>query len=237
VENPNDNILLRQLLDLIIESHDELIDVFLAKKDSLKKKRDLVSQTIALLWNDVNDANSLWQVLCGKANVDPFIAKLKKDCLDQIVNLLDNAISGKRNSLPQFMEKSALFVAPGRSPKGLISEIREWKADRLGSQVSASYSPVNIYNMPSSKGLEADVVFVVGASEELMPSLKGNLEEESRLFYVAMTRAKRELYLFNARKRPANITFHPASYQLARSRFVKAIPTKYIEIRYIKKKI
>lgn len=233
VENKNDNIILRQIIDLVIKNHDQLTNTFPINKTSLTSKRVIASQQIAFLWNEVNATTSLWQVLCDKTHDNPFIATLKAECLDQIINLLDSTTSGSRKNLPQFMEKTALFVAPGRNPKGIISEIREWKAERLANAISAPYSPVSIYNMPSSKGLEDEIVFIIGASEELMPSHNGDLEEECRLFYVAMTRAKQELHIFSARTRPASITFHPASYQLTRSRFIDAIPPKHIEIRTI----
>ena len=51
----------------------------------------------------------------------------------------------------------------------------------------------------ASKGLEFDYVFIVGTEEELFPSPKcvsdNEIEEERRLFYVAMTRAKRQLII------------------------------------------
>jgi len=90
--------------------------------------------------------------------------------------------------------------------------------------------------MPSSKGLQGDIIFVVGLSEELFPDLKKDIEEQSRLLYVAMTRAKKELYLFSARTRPANITYNKCSYQLKRSPFIDYIPEKHIEIRYVRKR-
>ena len=58
---------------------------------------------------------------------------------------------------------------------------------------------VAISTMHKAKGLEWDTVFILGADDGTIPSKKavdqGNLEEERRLFYVAVTRAKRELYL------------------------------------------
>jgi superfamily I DNA/RNA helicase len=165
----------------------------------------------------------------------PFIAELKRNCLDEVDSLLKKG--GNRTSLPMFLEKCGLLVAPGANPLGLISEIREWKGERVGANIGATYLPVNIYNMPSSKGLQADVVFVVGVSDGLIPSPDRDIEEESRLFFVAMTRAKKELHLFSARKRPADITFKKASYQLKRSSFIDAIPTEHIEEKFIRPKI
>jgi DNA helicase-2/ATP-dependent DNA helicase PcrA len=46
-----------------------------------------------------------------------------------------------------------------------------------------------------SKGLEFPVVFIVGLVENILPSKKGNLEEERRICFVGMSRAMKLLYL------------------------------------------
>jgi len=92
--------------------------------------------------------------------------------------------------------------------------------------------------MPSSKGLEGDVIFVVGLSDELFPNPNLDKKEQSRLFYVALTRAKKELYLFSSRTRPANITFKTTSFQLKKSEFIDVIPKEHLDVQYctLKKK-
>lgn len=64
---------------------------------------------------------------------------------------------------------------------------------------------VTIATMHSSKGLEFQTVFIVDANEGITPHKKAvlasDLEEERRLFYVAMTRAKEQLYIFSAKER------------------------------------
>jgi DNA helicase-2/ATP-dependent DNA helicase PcrA len=64
---------------------------------------------------------------------------------------------------------------------------------------------VTIATMHSSKGLEFDVVFIVDANEGITPHKKAildaDIEEERRLFYVAMTRAKDHLYIYSSKER------------------------------------
>lgn len=64
---------------------------------------------------------------------------------------------------------------------------------------------IMIATMHSSKGLEFKAVFIVDANEGITPhkkaTLAADLEEERRLFYVAMTRAKELLYIFSAKER------------------------------------
>ena len=65
---------------------------------------------------------------------------------------------------------------------------------------------VSLMTMHAAKGLEFPVVFITGCEENLIPFKQRNgeqadIEEERRLFYVAMTRAKDRLYLTRAKKR------------------------------------
>ncbi len=84
-----------------------------------------------------------------------------------------------------------------------------------------------------AKGLEFDFVSIVGLEEELFPSVRAweaedpaNVEEERRLFYVAMTRARRALSLFFAKNR----TVFGTSHFRVTSRFVEEIPPEYVEL-------
>jgi DNA helicase-2/ATP-dependent DNA helicase PcrA len=66
---------------------------------------------------------------------------------------------------------------------------------------------VNLMTVHASKGLEFEVVFIAGCEDGIMPHARslaegeGNLEEERRLFYVAVTRARRKLYISACRQR------------------------------------
>ena len=85
----------------------------------------------------------------------------------------------------------------------------------------------------SAKGLEFPTVFLVGMEDGLFPSLKGtseqsdmeDLEEERRLCYVAITRAKKKLYVSNAQMRTI---FGQTTYQRP-SRFIEELDTKHIK--------
>jgi len=91
---------------------------------------------------------------------------------------------------------------------------------------------VNIMTMHSSKGLEFTVVFLYEINEGVIPhQLSANtpqgIEEERRLFYVAMTRAKKELYISysDVRKQSNYKTIHSKP-----SRFISEIPSAYLQI-------
>ena len=89
---------------------------------------------------------------------------------------------------------------------------------------------VVLMTMHSAKGLEFPVVFVVGAEEGIFPGVRAigeqdEMEEERRLCYVAMTRAKKKLFLTCASQR---MLFGRTSANRP-SRFLNEIPTELVE--------
>jgi DNA helicase-2/ATP-dependent DNA helicase PcrA len=88
---------------------------------------------------------------------------------------------------------------------------------------------VTLMTLHNAKGLEYPIVFVVGCEEGVFPHQRaldeGGLEEERRLFYVAVTRAMRELYLTYARRRAV---FGAQTYSIP-SRFMDEIPPELTE--------
>ena len=89
---------------------------------------------------------------------------------------------------------------------------------------------VKLMTIHAAKGLEFSCVFIVGLEEGLFPNSQTvekleDLEEERRLFYVAITRAKAKLWLANATSRYkfGQITYNEAS------RFIEEIPPEFIE--------
>jgi DNA helicase-2/ATP-dependent DNA helicase PcrA len=99
---------------------------------------------------------------------------------------------------------------------------------------------VNLMTIHAAKGLEFPVVFIAGAEEGLIPHEKsigeedgeaGNLEEERRLFYVAITRAREKLYITSCQKR----RYLQSSKDCSPSPFIDEIPQELIKIHEIEK--
>lgn len=82
----------------------------------------------------------------------------------------------------------------------------------------------------SAKGLEFPIVFLSGLEEGLFPGMRSmesddDIEEERRLCYVAITRAKEQLYITKTISR----TIHGKTMPITASRFFKEIPVEYLE--------
>ena len=91
----------------------------------------------------------------------------------------------------------------------LVSDAAEYSLDA---------DAVTLMTVHSAKGLEFKVIFIIGLEENIMPISKAlyddeELEEERRLMYVAITRAKEKLYLLNAGRRMlyGNMQMNPPS--------------------------
>lgn len=103
-----------------------------------------------------------------------------QELLNAIKDFSETAEKGT-NKLPDFMEDVAL----------LTDQDKETDDD---------FNKVTLMTVHAAKGLEFPYIFVVGLEENLFPSMMSgesqeNLEEERRLFYVAITRAKKRLFL------------------------------------------
>lgn len=93
-----------------------------------------------------------------------------------------------------------------------------------------SQDSVVLMTIHSAKGLEFPVVFLSGLEEGLFPGMRSmdseeDVEEERRLCYVAITRAKRQLHLTKALSR----TIHGKTAATVPSRFFNEIPEEYLE--------
>jgi len=98
---------------------------------------------------------------------------------------------------------------------------------------------VNLMTIHAAKGLEFPVVFIAGAEEGLIPHEKsingenddsaGSVEEERRLFYVAITRAREKLHITSCRNRRHQQT----SKECSPSPFIDEIPQELIQIHEI----
>ena len=100
----------------------------------------------------------------------------------------------------------------------------------LADDYSAATEAVSLMTLHASKGLEFDAVFIPGCEQGLLPyalfeAQTSDVDEEQRLLYVGMTRAKKRLFLSHAERR----FLLGREYQLVRSPFLDRIERELLE--------
>lgn len=160
-------------------------------------------------------------------------AELQTDTTIEGVNRLQN-VEELLNAIEEFCESDeavpdAVTGEDDRSIGAFLQHIALLtSADENGEDTNRDY--VSMMTVHQAKGLEFEHVFVVGLEEDLFPSSmardsRSDLEEERRLFYVALTRARRRLYLSFAltRFRFGNLCYGEPS------RFLFEMDPKFLE--------
>lgn len=117
------------------------------------------------------------------------------------------------------------------NPEGELSDFLEEVALMTDiDNYNADADTVVLMTLHASKGLEFPVVFIPGLEEGVFPGMQsmydaGEIEEERRLAYVGITRAKEKLYLLNTRSR---MVFGSTKYNQP-SRFLNELPSECCE--------
>ena len=177
----------------------EQIESLIAKKDELP-----ISELIKLTLNVTGYTQAL-------KNENTIEAQSRLENLDELLTVaMEFEKEFADNTLAEFLEGITLSS----------------DAD----EVDENQDRVTLMTLHSAKGLEFPVVFLVGMEEGIFPGYKSiqaesELEEERRLCYVGMTRAKERLFLTCARTRTI---FGSTSYN-AISRFLKEVPKDMLE--------
>ncbi len=138
----------------------------------------------------------------------------RTDNLDQLVNML---------SLPEFTD--------GQEGINAFLEFASLDPSSLEKAEGKAEEGVTLITMHNTKGLEYDRVFMVGLEDEIFPGnrddrTEADIEEERRICYVAMTRARCELYLTTASSR---MKWGSTQFE-SPSRFLKEINPEHIQV-------
>ncbi|MBU2629839.1 MAG: UvrD-helicase domain-containing protein [Proteobacteria bacterium] len=179
-------------------------------KETLKESIVLIAKTLQALKEEIKkcDNETGLRLLCEKTQLNQIIGE--NDKTNQVFEKL-LSIAGSHNDLKGFLDALAL----------------NQDVDTLEVNVEK----VSLMTLHSAKGLEFPVVFVAGCEQGLIPFAKDgenidDLEEERRLFYVAMTRAMDILCLTYAQKR----TIYGKRLTRQRSFFIDDIEKKLTQV-------
>ncbi len=193
---------------------------------------------------------SLWEASCQLAGQEPNVAnfvRLIRD-LDKIERI-DELIVGivERTKYIDILKEKDTIESESRieNIQELLSAVYEF-TESAGTHAPADYlnevslktdidswsraDSVNLMTLHNTKGLEFEVVFIVGIGEGLLPhyrSIKeGNIEEERRLFYVGITRARKKLILSYSLSHGAG---WGSGRPIVPSQFLKELPSDSID--------
>lgn len=218
-------------------------------KTSLDKIQEISDRTGTSMYEIIKHAEE-FDLNRVKANADEFInlieeLRLKKqelsisELLKEVLNKsgytraleLENTVEAetRMQNLEEFLTVAIEFEeesADNTLPEFLESITLSSDVDEMQDEDNT----VTLMTLHSAKGLEFPVVFLVGMEEGIFPGYKSigepkELEEERRLFYVGITRAKQFLHLTCAKHRTI---FGSTSYN-AVSRFIKEIPDNLLD--------
>ena len=133
-----------------------------------------------------------------------------QELLNSIKEFIDNEENGEKN-LNDFLQDISLMTEQDKND-------------------NSDEEYISLMTIHMAKGLEFPIVFIVGVEEDLFPSQmmissREDLEEERRLFYVAITRAMRKLYLTYSKTRYR----YGMLKDCEKSRFIKEISPVYLD--------
>lgn len=242
--NPSDNIAMKRIINVptrglgktTIEKIDDIaihdgITFLQAIKVAIENKV-VTAGTLKKL----NGFYQLIQRLSAKKDIpltDLYLAVLDETAYIQTLQI-ENTLESKARieNLEELNNAIVQFGKERQSEATLQSFLEEMSLVSDIDQVDDSLNSVTLMTLHISKGLEFPVVFMVGMEEGLFPGHQKineadetEMEEERRLCYVGMTRAREKLFMLHARTRKVwgQDQFHPPS------RFLEEVPDDFVD--------
>ena len=166
------------------------------QEDAPRRLRNVLERFVALVgqWQRwIGQEQPLHRILEQILHSSGYVRTLEREESEEANNRLLN--------LQELLNAARDHVDSGRS----LQEFLDETALRSEADDYDEAAPVTLMTLHNAKGLEFPIVFLVGMEEKLLPHTRslaeGNVEEERRLCYVGMTRARKRLILTLARTR------------------------------------
>ena len=165
-----------------------------------------------------------------------YVEELKQEGTDESLDRISN-LEEFNSVILEFEERELQGLTDEelklRKP-ALLGRFLEQTSLAEAPETEGQASSIQLMTFHGCKGLEFPIAFMIGVEEGLFPSIRGNdededleVEEERRLCYVGMTRARERLYMTHATFRRV---WGDLLYQYP-ARFFEEIPEKYFEVR------
>lgn len=160
----------------------------------------------------INALTIEFQTLDSKTFIEMLVSKIK---YHESILKFDNS-KAKINRLNEFIKMIEELEINDNNYQSTIHFFNQIMLSNKKDEVAEGF--VKLMTIHQAKGLEFKVVIVAGCNEGIIPSYKTDLktiEEERRIFYVAITRAQERLYLLSAKRRFVNgkaLYFKPSTF-------------------------
>ncbi|MEE0944440.1 MAG: UvrD-helicase domain-containing protein [Clostridia bacterium] len=240
IHNPADSVSLKRIIN---EPKRGIGAASIEKAENIAAENDITLFETVLFANEYNELSraaikmvefgrliKTFQKTAEVTHVSDLVARVLNESGYMAMLELENSVESRTRieNINEFMSAVTEYEKSAESPSlggflenvALVSEIDAYDEDQ---------DACVLMTVHSAKGLEFPVVFVAGLEDGLFPSARSNtdedIEEERRLCYVAITRAKQTLYVTMARQR----TIFGKTTPAFPSRFYKEIPSEYIK--------
>ncbi len=218
---------LREIIETVLE-HSGLLDHYKAERegqDRLENLAELVNAAEAFVTQEGFGRDALALPLDEQA-------MLSQSPVSQGLDLSQPVIDGPQvGAWAQTADADSDAAGPtGETLSPLAAFLSHAALEAGDNQAQAGQDAVQLMTVHASKGLEFDCVFISGLEEGLFPhenamSDREGLEEERRLMYVAITRARKRLYLSCSQTR----MLHGQTRYNLRSRFLEELPAQALK--------
>jgi DNA helicase II / ATP-dependent DNA helicase PcrA len=175
-------------------------------------------------WQKQRETLPVTELLQGLLEDSGYVKDLHNQATDEATDRIQN-VQELYNAALQFQEENEdVSLQSFLQSTALSSDLDNLKEGQTA---------VSLMTLHASKGLEFSVVFLVGLEQGLLPNYRSiqdpaSLEEERRLCYVGITRAKERLYLSHARERRLYGSREPAM----RSQFLDEVPEELLATQH-----
>jgi len=203
---------IHQELNITLEQHKLCNDFlkFVSKYENMFKKKGLY-HTIKEILSECNYFELLKN--SSKENNESRIKNVE-DILESLLKFEASKVNKSEDLISQYLLEMAII-----------------KSDDVDE--TTDNNSVKIMTIHKAKGLEFDIVFLSNLDDSVFPSPKaieeGKIEEERRLFYVGMTRAKKYLYLTY----PQTKEYRKNIVKVTPTRFIREIPDNFIDLDFL----
>jgi DNA helicase-2/ATP-dependent DNA helicase PcrA len=243
VSNPKDDVAMERVLSItpaigkttidLIKENADMMGLSLTQAVKLyKPSRKTAIDAFDTLRNLLQELYLIYQVTKSEQRKDP-VSKMmeimwkRTAYKERLKDKTTKETLGRIDNLKELEGVAKLYESTTEDPT--LDDFLDGVILNTASDATASEDTVNLMTIHASKGLEYPVVFIMGCNEEILPhkmsmDTPDGLEEERRLAYVAITRAKKLSYMSYAKVR----TTYAGTQTMNPSRFIDELPKEAI---------